>query len=248
MLHKLGDKTTHPSELRQIKAISFDGDMTLWDFDKVMRHSLGFALEELRKRVPGKASAELTIDLMIGIRNGVAAELSGKLVNLEAIRLRAFERTVEYVGRDTPDLAAHLNAIYLKHRFEDVELYPDVLPALDALGRGYALGLLSNGNGYPDRCGLQNRFAFVVFSQEVGVEKPAAAMFEEACRRAGCAPQELMHVGDSLESDVQGAQRIGALAVWLNRARVSKMAETTPDFEIHSLSELDSILGGRMGG
>jgi HAD superfamily hydrolase (TIGR01549 family) len=239
---------THPSRLRQIKAISFDGDMTLWDFDKVMRHSLGFALEELRKRVPGGASARLTIDTMIEIRNGVSAELSGKLVNLEAIRLRAFERTVEFVGSDAPDLAAQLNGIYLQHRFEDVELYPDVLPAFDALGRGYALGLLSNGNGYPDRCGLQNRFAFVVFSEEVGVEKPAATIFEEACRRAGCAPQELMHVGDSLESDVQGAQRIGALAVWLNRARVPKMPETAPDFEIHSLSELASILGGRGGG
>jgi len=33
-------------ELSHIKAISFDGDMTLWDFEKVMRRSIEYALAE----------------------------------------------------------------------------------------------------------------------------------------------------------------------------------------------------------
>ena len=72
--------------LDRIKAISFDGDMTLWDFEKVMRHALGYALTELQARVPCQASMDLTIDRMIEIRNAVAAELRGKVVNLEEIR------------------------------------------------------------------------------------------------------------------------------------------------------------------
>jgi HAD superfamily hydrolase (TIGR01509 family) len=236
---------SHASRLRQIKAISFDGDMTLWDFDKVMRHALGCALQELRRRVPGKASAELTIDTMIETCNSVAAELRGRLVNREETRLRAFQRTVELIGSADADLAASLNAVYLKHRFEDIELYPDVLPAFDALGSRYALGLVSNGNSHPERCGLRSRFAFVVFSEDVGVEKPDTGIFAEACCRAGCASQELLHVGDSLESDVCGAQRAGVLSVWLNRARIPSMPGTIPDFEIHSLSELVDVLGGR---
>ena len=36
----------------QISTISFDGDMTLWDFLKVMRHSLKQTLAELQKQVP----------------------------------------------------------------------------------------------------------------------------------------------------------------------------------------------------
>jgi len=67
---------------RQIKAISFDGDMTLWDFQKVMRHSLAITLAELRRRVPRQAASDLTIDKMIEIRNAVAAELKGKVANL----------------------------------------------------------------------------------------------------------------------------------------------------------------------
>jgi FMN phosphatase YigB (HAD superfamily) len=39
--------------------------------------------------------------------------------------------------------------MYLKHRFGDIELYPDVIPVLNSLHGKFCLGLLSNGNGYP---------------------------------------------------------------------------------------------------
>ena len=233
---------TRTEQLRRIKAISFDGDMTLWDFQKVMRHSLGHALKALRDRLPWPASDELTIEKMIEIRNEVATELKGTVLNLEEIRFRAFKRTVEFVGSKDEELAATLNALYLRHRFEDIELYPDVLPTLDALGRRYVLGLLSNGNSYPERCGLSDRFAFVVFSQDVGFEKPDRQIFLAACGRAGCQPEELMHVGDSLESDVQGARGVGAVSVWLNRDQTPRGTDVIPDFEIRSLTELDMIL------
>ena len=226
----------------RIKAISFDGDMTLWDFEKVMRHSLSFALTELRRRAPGQSSLDLTIDKMIEIRDSAAAELEGQTANLEEIRFHAFKRTVEFVGGVDDTLAADLNALYLKHRFEDVELYPDVVPSLDALRQEFAVGLLSNGNGYPERCGLPGRFSFVVFSQDVGVAKPAAGIFLSACRQAGCEPCELMHVGDSLESDVAGAYGVGAVSVWLNRDGVANTSDIVPDHEIRSLEELEDIV------
>lgn len=227
---------------RQIKAISFDGDMTLWDFEQVMRHSLSLVLAELRRRVPGQRTADLTIDQMIEIRNAVAAELKGKIVNLEAIRLHAFKRTVACVGCADDALAADLNALYLKHRFEDIELYPDVLPCLDALRSDFAIGLLSNGNGYPERCGLPDRFSFVVFSQDVGVEKPDPGMFLAACQQAGCAPRELMHIGDSLASDVAGANGVGAVSVWLNRDAKQNHSGIVPDYEIRSLADLADLV------
>ena len=232
------------NQMSQIKAISFDGDMTLWDFEKLMRHSLAIALAELRRRFPGQATAELTIDKMIELRNAVAAELKGKIVDLEQVRLRAFKRTVEFVGCSDDALAAALNALYLQHRFEDVELYPDVIPCLDMLGQSFTLGLVSNGNGYPERCGLAGRFSFVVFPQDVGVEKPDAGMFRAACSRAGCASSELMHVGDSLETDVAGANGVGAVSVWLNRDGGQNDASAEPDFEIRSLAELPDVLKG----
>jgi hypothetical protein len=66
------------SRVSHIRAISFDGDMTLWDFEKVMRHSLAHALAEVQKHLPGQACADLTIERMIEIRNTVAGELKAK--------------------------------------------------------------------------------------------------------------------------------------------------------------------------
>jgi putative hydrolase of the HAD superfamily len=227
---------------RQIKAISFDGDMTLWNFEKVMRHSLSIVLAELRRCVQSPRTNEITIDKMIAIRNQVASELKGKTINLEDIRFHAFRRTLDYIGCADDSLAVELNALYLKHRFEDIELYPDVIPCLDALPSGLSIGLLSNGNGYPERCGLSNRFSFVVFSQDVGVEKPDAGIFLAACEKAACAPVELIHIGDSLDQDVAGANEVGVVSVWLNRDAKPNDSGVVPGHEIRSLTELIEIL------
>ena len=226
----------------QISTISFDGDMTLWDFRKVMRHSLKHTLAELQKQVPTTRVLELTIDEMIEIREQFAEEVKGKIWNLEEIRLRAFERTLEHVGCPDKELAAHLNAIYRKHRFEDIELYPDVIPTFDALAPHFKLGLLSNGNTYPERCGLEGYFTFVVFSQDVQVEKPDPRIFEITAQRAGCEFTQLLHVGDSLETDIAGARNAGVSSVWLNREGVLNDTETRPDYEVASLTEIPEII------
>lgn len=230
------------NNINRITTISFDGDMTLWDFNKVMRHSLAITLEELRKQVPSKPTAELTIDKMIAIRNEVSQELEGQTINLEEIRLQAFKRTLDAVGYKDDQLAIHLNNLYLKHRFEDIELYPDVLTTLNTLRKDYRLGLISNGNGYPEKCGLPEFFSFVIFSQDVGIKKPNPEIFSMACKKANCSNSELLHIGDSLESDVQGANAAGVLSVWLNRDRSTNNSTIKPVFEIQSLIEISEIL------
>ena len=227
----------------QISAISFDGDMTLWDFLKVMRHSLKHTLAELQRQRPTQRVLNLTIDEMIAIRDQFAEEVKGEVWNLEEIRRRAFERTLEHVGCPDKDLAAHLNAVYRKHRFEDIELYPDVVPTFDILAPHFKLGLLSNGNTYPERCGLDGRFAFVVFSQDVQFVKPDPRIFHITAQRAGCELTQMLHVGDSLKNDVAGARNVGAPSVWLNREGVPNHTDIQPNYEVASLSEIPAILG-----
>ena len=227
----------------QISAISFDGDMTLWDFHKVMRHSLKHTLMELQRQRPTPRVLKLTIDEMIAIREQLAEEVKDQVWNLEEIRRRAFERTLEHVGCPDKDLTANLNATYLKHRFEDIELYPDVIPTFDILAPHFKLGLLSNGNTYPERCGLDGRFAFVVFSQDVQVQKPDPKIFQITAQRAGCELTQMLYVGDSLKNDVAGARNVGVRSVWLNREGVPNDTETQPDYEVVSLSEIPAIVG-----
>ncbi len=227
--------------MNKITTISFDADDTLWDFEGVMRHALGCALDELRRLVPS-APDSLSIKTLIAIRNQVAEEQKGRGLTHEAIRLEAFKRTLQFIEMPDDHLAAHLYALYLKHRFEDIQFFDDVLPVLNALRGHYIMGVLSNGNTYPERCGLAGYFQFVVLAQDYGIQKPDPRLFEIAIKCADCTKRQFLHIGDSFQNDIIGAKRAGVRSVWLNRQREDNETGQQPDFEISSLRELTEIL------
>ncbi|MFC1953394.1 HAD family hydrolase [Chloroflexota bacterium] len=229
------------SKIDGIKAVAFDGDGTLWDFEKVMRHSLHFVFRELEQFDPLAASL-LDIDKMIAIRNRVASELKGKITNLEEIRLEAFKQTLADIDRPDNALASHLNQVYLQRRFKDIELFEDVLPALETLKKKYSLGLISNGNSYPERCGLNGVFSFVIFSQNYGFEKPDPRLFHIALEKVGCSTRQLLMVGDSLQNNVIGAMEAGIKGIWLNRTQAKSEIAFNIEYEIQSMTELLDIL------
>jgi putative hydrolase of the HAD superfamily len=71
--------------------------------------------------------------------------------------------------------------------------------------------------------------------------KPDPVIFLSVCTQAGCKPTELLHVGDSLETDVAGANNVGAVSVWLNRKDCENPGRIQPTHEIRSIAELPSI-------
>jgi putative hydrolase of the HAD superfamily len=69
------------------------------------------------------------------------------------------------------------------------------------------------------------------------VAKPDAAIFLEACRRAGSSPRESLYVGDRLETDAIASRQAGLHGVWLDRT--GGLESQTGDIPIiTSLSEL----------
>lgn len=113
---------------RTVRAVSFDGDGTLWDFNAVLRHALAAVLAELRFPHPGPATDTLTVDQMITIRTRVARAHTGDWSQLEDIRRAAFAATLDHIGSPEGTTADDLNQLYLQHRFADTSLFPDVVP------------------------------------------------------------------------------------------------------------------------
>ena len=225
-----------------IRAVTFDADGTLWDFERAMHHAQTLVLAELQSTMPERA-AHLTVSRLMAIRDEVAAELEPQGISLIQVRLAAFERTLEQIGAPDPALAARLNALYMHHRMEATRLYDDTLPALDALA-DWTLGIISNGNTDPVRCGLGGRFQFALFADQhgPGAPKPHRRMFDVALGLAACDPSEVLHVGDSLPNDVAAPQLLGIRSVWLNRDGSKNTTGIVPDAEIVSLLELPSLL------
>lgn len=230
-----------------LRAISFDGDDTLWDFESAMLHGLGCVLAEIRRRVPGDAAVTLTVQRLRTLRDAAEAEMPG--ATLEAIRMEGMRRAVAAAGGgDDAELEQALFDLYYHARHEAVQLYPDAQPTIEALGTRFPLAIVSNGNTDVVRFGLQARFSVALYAAEVGYAKPDPRIFHLACQRLGCAPGELLHVGDSLGSDVAGAQAAGVRAVWLNRSgwRSPSMARLLagprPDYTITSLQQLLALL------
>ncbi|MEA2422518.1 MAG: hypothetical protein QOF55_1617, partial [Thermoleophilaceae bacterium] len=106
------------------------------------------------------------------------------------------------------DLATVRTAMLESIRFR---AYPDAAPALAELrSRELRLVVASNWDcSLPqvlEDAGLRALVDGVVSSASVGADKPAPPVFEAALALAGCGPEYAVHVGDSVESDVVGAQ------------------------------------------
>jgi putative hydrolase of the HAD superfamily len=109
-------------------------------------------------------------------------------------------------------------------------LYDEVPAALERLAAsGLRLAVLSNWDErLPNvlaELGLAARFAAIVVSVEVGVEKPHPAIFAAAAERLGVAPERIVHVGDRRLEDVEGAEGAGMRAFWLTRGGGGDLAD-----------------------
>jgi putative hydrolase of the HAD superfamily len=100
--------------------------------------------------------------------------------------------------------------------------YPEtreVLDAVDALGLRQ-LVLSNHVWELPDIChahGWLPPLADVLTSARLGVEKPHPESYAAAIAAAGCAPAEILFVGDTYEADVAGPERAGMTALLVRR-------------------------------
>lgn len=85
-------------------------------------------------------------------------------------------------------------------------------------------------------------FANVITSEDVKSYKPRPEMFQKALAEYNLNPLEVLHVGDSLTSDVVGAQRAGIKVTWINRKNKALPKNYSPEYIINSLKELIHML------
>jgi putative hydrolase of the HAD superfamily len=206
------------------RAISFDVTGTLLGLPRLgelyaesfQRHGLAIEAKTLAQVVPA-VWQEFSIRTRLG-EDRFSAHPEGakgfwrELVARVATRLE--------LPAPTPFLAAELFDRFA--RADAWEVFEDVRTVLPVLREaGLRLAVISNFDARLPRlladAGLADSFDAVVYSEEVGVEKPHPAIFEEVLERLELPAPRVLHVGDSRRDDVEGARAVGMQALWLTR-------------------------------
>jgi putative hydrolase of the HAD superfamily len=116
-----------------------------------------------------------------------------------------------------------------------VHLCDDALPCLRCLkSHGTRVAVVSNGSellsGLPDQLGLSHLIDCFILSCDVGIAKPAPAIYQLALNELGVIPEACVYVGDGYDRELDGAQAVGIFAI--------KVLRVIPDYlDMHRQSE-----------
>jgi len=206
----------HPTDATPpaVKAVLFDLDDTLWAIEPVLLRAENVLYEWLRRHAP-RVTAQHTIATLREKRMALMRTDPVYQIDLYRLRHQALTDVFGETGADH-GLVDEAMAVFSAAR-STVDLFGDVEPGLQALGRDYLLGSVSNGFADLDRIGLTGHFGVSLAAHRFGRAKPDGAIFHAACEALGVRPAEAVHVGDDLVLDVLGAQQAGLRAVWMNR-------------------------------
>ena len=170
----------------------------------------------------------------------------GKVQNsLELAKVTFDELGVEF---DEKDLLKNVVPLFNQYS-ESIHLYPGALSCIKQLHeRKYALGIVANAgfNGYWNtrRFGLDAFFKSIVISFNVNVRKPHPEIFQKALTELGVSAEQSVFVGDDIEDDIFGAQRLGMKTILVARQPPEGFAlkEIRPDFEVQTLKEVPALV------
>ena len=162
-----------------------------------------------------------------------------------SVGLETWRRTLQACGCRDESVVQYAVETLGRVSREAYRLYDDVLEFIEAAREARVpLALITNGASDTQRdktraLNIESWFDCIVVSGEVGVAKPATTVFEIALGKLGVDKEAVCHVGDSLASDVAGANAAGITSIWLNRTGAIRAEDDPrPDIEIGLLTEL----------
>lgn len=227
----------------KLKVITIDLDDTLWAVGPVIARAEKCLKDWFREhypRIPERFTRESDYELRVQ----VFEEHADRAYDLTFIRREVIRRMGEVAGYASVDVDAAF-AVFDEAR-NDLELFPDVRPALQSLRVQFRLVAVTNGNASLEKIGIDDLFDGFVSARSAGAAKPEPIIFDAAVEAGGAPREQTLHIGDHPEMDVDGARRSGLHAVWVNRGRHAWPAELlAPDGVVNDLFELETLLGGR---
>ncbi len=189
------------------KAVLLDLDNTVYSYDACHTPSLN------------ACQALLNLDLIqfqalyCEARDDVHHRLSGTAAMHH--RLLYFKKMLELLEHRTLcKTALQLDALYWSTFLDHMNLYPWVIPFLsDCKNLGIKIALVTDLTTQIQlqkvlHLNLESKIDAIVTSEEAGAEKPDSRIFLLALTRLHCKPEDAFMIGDNIQKDIEGANRI----------------------------------------
>ena len=228
------------------KAVIFDLDGTLFDRNAAQIRVAELVMQRFSQSFQGLKTERVIEAFMESDRLSVVEFEAGAPSG--GLRQKRSKLFLQLLGIKE-DYADAITEIYVRD-------YPTVnipiegaVPLVKEISKIRPVAVVSNG--LPDvqykkleAIGLNEVFACVVLSEEIGIRKPDLRIFYHATDLLHVQPLECLYVGDSYATDIVGAKAAGMQACWLNRESLEPdNIDVQADFVITNLMELSEILG-----
>jgi HAD superfamily hydrolase (TIGR01509 family) len=164
-----------------------------------------------------------------------------------------FDLVLAGLGVEQPELAERLTALHMGLLVGQVRHLAHHAAVLAQLRGRVQLAVCSNFShsqtalAVLEAAGLRWHFDAVLVSDAVGYRKPRPEIFRATLGALGTAPEETLHVGDSLSADVAGAAALGMRTAWITRRvpraeeELAKHAGPRPDHVVADLAEIAEL-------
>lgn len=140
-----------------------------------------------------------------------------------------------------------INSDYIGRIMKKETLIEGALELLEYLKPRYKIHILSNGftemqYTKMESAGLScNYFTNIILSDKVGVNKPHPDIFKYAIEKTGVTPNNIIMIGDNIQTDIKGAYDSNIDQIWFN-PEDKPFDEFKPTYIINKLSEIKNIL------
>ena len=216
----------------------FDADDTLFDFQKSAAQA--FSVMCQRNDIPEPPE---TYQLYDAINAVLWAEFEQGKISKDFV---THERYIRFLHQLKLDRDPHkCNHDYLAALGDATFPFPHTEEVCQTLvDRGHFLYIVTNAVASVQKrrlqqCTFSHLFKDVFISEEAGAAKPSKAYFDYVCARIpGLTPENTLVIGDSLTTDIRGANNAGLPCCWLNPKKKPAPSDLTIHYEIQQLPEL----------
>ena len=219
----------------------FDADGTLFDYNSAEATALKKTFYSLK--LPFEDGY---LDVYRQINHQLWQALEKQEITPAALRFRRFELLLEAL--QLRGSHQQMSNIYVEQLAICDKLMDGAYEVVQSLHGKCHLVIVTNGlqavqNSRLAHSPIRDFIDEIIISEEIGVAKPQVAFFEIASERLGHpAKREVLIIGDSLTSDMQGGVDYGIDTCWYNPASEPRPDGLPITYQIKHLRELLEIL------